>query len=137
MRWPSRSGLTTTDVSGMLYGLGLMVSRDRLYRLADRLFPEGAVRPNGAANRRYTPEQFTVLRTAFTLQDYFGMPFEQVAELLGEPDEAMERLRQELQRRNDAVAASMEGLAEAMACVSIQRSVEGDSPTAAAGRHVA
>lgn len=138
MRWPSRTGMTTTEVSGMLYGLGLVVSRDRVYKLADRLFPEAEMRPNGQANRRFTDEQVTVLRAAFVLLDLFGIPYRQLPEIFAQPEGMAETMRQELERRAVAVAVSQEGLAEALACVSISdHSAEGHSSTAAAGRRVA
>lgn len=133
MNWPSRTGLTTTEVSGLLYSAGLTVSRDRLYKVADRLFDQGDMRPNDTANRRFTMSQVEVLRAAFVLQDLFGVMPERIAELLTDPDTVAEAMRHELERRSRAVEVSLPGLAEAIACVSIQRAPQSGS----ASRHVA
>ncbi len=133
MRWPSRTGLTTTEVSGLLYSAGLIVSRDRLYKVADRLFARDDMRPNDTANRRFTAEQVTVLRAAFVLQDLLGVMPERIAELVADPDAVAEAMRHELDRRTRAVEVSLPGLAEALTCVSIRHA----SQSGSAGRHVA
>lgn len=137
MRWPSRTGITTTEVSCMLFSDGLVVSRDRLYKMADQLFVESDMRPNGSANRRFTQKQFAVLRAGFLLQYLTGATYTEVAEQLHDTEALATTMREAIDRIEMSIQASLPGLDDALACVSIHHGDTTDSPTAATRRHVA
>lgn len=126
MRWPSRTGLTTAEVSGLLYQDGVAISRDRLYRVADRLFPAEDLRPKALANRRFTTEQVAVLRPAFVMLDLLGMPIDEILALIPTPDRLELAMRHQLAQRSAAVESSLSGFAEALSHVKLRQELAAD-----------
>lgn len=90
-KWVVRPGLTSTDVIGRLYQLGIATNRDRIAEVSNILFSPAEVRcptPKGRGHRRFTEEQCTALVNAFVVRDRLGFSLAQFYALLADPDAA-------------------------------------------------
>ena len=87
-RWTHRDGLTSTDVIGRLYQLGIATNRDRVAEVSNALFHPSEVRsstPGGHGHRRYTEVQCRAVVNAFVARDRLGLSLAQLHALLAEP----------------------------------------------------
>jgi len=90
-KWALRVGLTSTDVIGRLYQLGVATNRDRIAEVSNILFSPAEVRcptPKGRGHRRYTEEQCAAVVNAFVARDRLGFSLAQFYALLADPDAA-------------------------------------------------
>ena len=88
-KWARRAGLTSTDVIGRLYQLGIATNRDRIAEVSNALFDPTEVRystPKGHGHRRYTEEQCAAVVNAFVARDRLGFSLAQLFTLLANPD---------------------------------------------------
>ena len=94
-KWVTRAGLTSTDVIGRLYQLGVVTNRDRVAEVSNALFDPGEVRgstPKGHGHRRFTEEQCAAVVNAFVARDRLELSLAQLFALLADP-EALKLIR--------------------------------------------
>ncbi|MGH9165315.1 MAG: hypothetical protein ACRDZW_07390 [Acidimicrobiales bacterium] len=90
-KWVRREGLTSTDVIGRLYQLGIATNRDRVAEVSNLLFSPAEMRrssPKGRGHRRYTEDQCAAVVNAFIARDRLGFSLGQLYALLADPDAA-------------------------------------------------
>ncbi len=83
-----RDGLTSTDVIGRLYQLGIATNRDRVAEISNALFHPYEVRsstPCGHGHRRYTEVQSRAVVNAFVARHRLDLSLAQLHALLAEP----------------------------------------------------
>jgi hypothetical protein len=76
------------DVIGQLYAHGYKVSRERVARISDLLWPAGDHRPSPVSHRRWTDEQVEVMRAALVLHDDLGVSLDRIGEMVSEAGSA-------------------------------------------------
>lgn len=88
-KWAVRVGLTSTDVIGRLYQLGVVTNRDRIAEVSNLMFDPTEVRcptPKGRGHRRFTEEQCAAVVNAFVARDRLELSLAQLFALLADPD---------------------------------------------------